>query len=132
MVNKKLLTNTLKLIKENPGHWNQGMWHCGTTHCFAGFVECQMHNVDVRAYFPTEETNTRKKAKEELGLNSFWSDTLFYSGNTLHDLEIIVHALTTDDVDSVIPAFGKLDLCTYETVELLGYYAGKHSPRDHA
>jgi hypothetical protein len=41
-LNKELLKSTLKLIKENPEHWNQEEWHCGTSHCFAGLVELQV------------------------------------------------------------------------------------------
>ena len=47
-VNKELLKNTLKLIEENPDHWQQSRWHCGTNHCFAGFVECHVRDADFR------------------------------------------------------------------------------------
>jgi len=45
-IDKKLLRETLQLIKDNPQHWDQSSWHCGSSHCFAGFVECKVRGMD--------------------------------------------------------------------------------------
>ncbi len=104
-VDKELLESTLKLIEENPNHWNQGDWHCGTSHCFAGFVELQIKKLPLDT---TESLSdaciTREMAREALGLSDLQADVLFSGVNKLEDLKEIVRffvasSITDEDVN---------------------------------
>ncbi len=102
MLNKKLLQLTLDTIKANPQHWDQQQWHCGTTHCFVGFAYLLHHNLPLTT---TEHDlgidilfRTRGEATILLGLAPYQANRLFSAGNTLEDLEHIVHVLLNTDV----------------------------------
>ena len=92
MANHALLDNTLKLIKENPRHWNQERWHCGTSHCFAGFVELQVKGLPVNTFLP-DNYLTKHIAMDALGINVETADTLFYPYNSLETLERFIEEI---------------------------------------
>jgi hypothetical protein len=94
--NQRLL-QTLEMVKANPQHWDQTHWHCGTSHCFAGFVHLLQKELPVDTsddlmikIFYTSEGRFRNTAKDWLGLTEEEADNLFYSFNTIEDLERIV------------------------------------------
>ena len=129
-VNKELLKRTLKLIEANPEHWSQEIWHCGTTHCFAGFVECQLDEVDFETcYYDEVITHTREKAKKALGLSDYWANMLFDENNSLGAIEYLVELLTTHDVGTAIRIIKEQGLHTYYQSSHYFEYAKMIAPK---
>lgn len=104
MINTELLEQTMRHIIDHPETHNQGIWvsECGTTACFAGWacLLSEMHSVikwknfngigDALWISNYDTMNTYDAATKILGLNGLEADRLFYTGNTVDDIQIIV------------------------------------------
>lgn len=116
MANVARLRRTLEHIKANPEQWNQNSWPS----CFAGWtVRLEMGDrmtakerpaacsccgpymmLEVDGV-PFEDEDIELRARQLLELKYDDADELFYSGNTMDDLESMVASLTRV---SAIPA----------------------------
>ncbi|MGP4093024.1 hypothetical protein [Nonomuraea sp. KM90] len=116
-INAQLLKQTLAHIEANPSEWDQKQYRCGTGLCFAGWAvqlaggRWYSDNADAalgealiaepgeaRSFAPESDSSVRLvhaefRAEQVLGLSDDQAGRLFYAGNTLPDLRLIVAEL---------------------------------------
>lgn len=88
-MNKPLIMDTLKLIEENPGRWDQDAFSdktdCGTTMCFGGWaLALSGYTLDEQAHFHTPHGHrmswlrVEDTAQDLLGLSDDQVESIFY------------------------------------------------------
>ena len=110
-MNIELLNDVLEFIKKNPELWTQEEWHHRKKHSFAGFIQLRALDLPFTSDLITKTTVKKSKkfcvtknkilddlvtysvARDFAGLSRCQASVLFFSMNTLDDLEIIVHLL---------------------------------------
>jgi hypothetical protein len=99
-LNKALLEKTMQHIVDNPDNHNQTVWlttfDCDTVACLAGWA-CVLHKPDFDWFNNLNSLNVRReipeKARLYLGLSDDEAMVLFFSGNTIDDLQRYVKML---------------------------------------
>jgi len=100
MINKDILRQALKMIEDNPLHWDQSYLHCGTSHCFFGMVDL----IELKLHFNTGDKEVQADAikknvslpRHETGLSNDLFEYMSYWENTLDDLRFYVKVVTSN------------------------------------